>query len=211
MFPINNKTFIFMMVVLFSQVTGIAQIDTTSNWKLSKDKSGIRIYTRTMVGSKFKEYKVNTIIDATPEELIDILKDVESYLKWMAYIKEARLLEKEGENKFYVLEMFPVPWPFDNRDEITLSEVIRYPDSDIIEIAITIIPNYLPENKGIVRMPSGSGLWIFTPLGNGKTEVCHRFGGDPGGKIPAWIVNMFLVDGPYKTMLGLQEMVIRER
>lgn len=199
------------MAVLFTQVAGIAQVDTSSNWKLSKEKNGISIYTRSIEDSKFKEYKANSIIDATPEELVDVLLDVESYVEWMAYIKEVRLLEKEGDNKFYVYAEVKIPWPFENRDEISLSEVIRYPDSGIIEIAITLVHDYLPENKGIVRMPSGNGQWIFTPLGNGKTEVYHRFSGDPGGKIPAWIVNMFLVDGPYKTMMGLQEMVIRER
>ena len=58
-------------------------------------------------------------------------------------------------------------------------------------------------------MPSGKGKWVFTPLENGKTQVYHQFGGDPGGSIPAWIVNMFLVDGPYKTMLGLQETIAK--
>jgi hypothetical protein len=67
--------------------------------------------------------------------------------------------------------------------------------------------DYIPEKKGVVRLPEGRGLWVFTPLENGKTEVYHRFGGDPGGNIPAWIVNMFLVDGPHKTILGLQEKV----
>jgi hypothetical protein len=56
-------------------------------------------------------------------------------------------------------------------------------------------------------MPSGRGSWEFIPLGNGTTKVYHNFGGDPGGKIPAWIVNMFLVDGPYKTMIGLRKLV----
>ena len=191
--------------MILIQFQSYCQSDTVANWKLSKDKNGIRIYTRAIEGTKFKEYKTLSEVDATPEELLSILVDVESYTKWMARVTVAELLKTEGEDRFYVYSEVGVPWPFDNRDEITLSVVKRKEDSAEISIEITIIQDFVPEKKGIVRMPSGNGMWVFTPRENGKTKICHRFGGDPGGNIPAWIVNIFLIDAPYKTMLALQE------
>ena len=197
--------YIVLFLLICIQIAGLSQADTTINWKLSKEKNGIQVFTRTIEGTKFKEYKTICEVDATPEELLDILVDVDSYTEWMAHVKLAEILKLEGDSNFYVYSEVAIPWPFDNRDEVTLSAIKRTEDSAEITIEITIITDYLPEKKGIVRMPSGSGQWVFTPLENGKTKVYHRFGGDPGGKIPAWIVNMFLVDGPYKTMLSLQE------
>jgi hypothetical protein len=117
----------------------------------------------------------------------------------------AELFKTEGEDRFYVYSEVGVLWPFNNRDEITLSVVKRKEDSVEITIEITIIQDFVLEKKGIIRMSSGNGEWIFTPIENGKTKIYHRFGADPGGNIPAWIVNIFLVDAPYKTMLALQE------
>ncbi len=198
--------FFFFILIQFQSY---CQSDTVANWKLSKDKNGIQVFTRSIEGTKFKEYKTLSEVDATPEDLLAILVDVESYTEWMAHVEVAEILKTEGEDRFYVYTEVGVPWPFDNRDEVTLSVVKRKEDSAEITIEITIIPDYVPEKKGIVRMISGRGKWIFTPIENGKTKIYHRFGGDPGGSIPAWIVNIFLVDSPYKTMLALQERVVK--
>ena len=206
----TRATYLMMAVLIIIQFTAFAQDSNTREWKLAKNKNGIKIYTRLMSDGKFKEYKVETVISATPDELIDVLLDVEDYTQWMAFVKEARILESDGKKSFYVYSEVNVPWPFDNRDEVTLTKVHREEGSDVITIDVEIIPDYIPEKKKVVRMPSGKGKWIFTPVGEGKTELVHCFGGDPGGNIPAWIVNMFLVDGPYKTMLGLQQKVLEE-
>ena len=205
---IRYHILLLLSALLLMNPSGMrAQVDTTSDWKLEKDKNGILVYTRATETSKFKEYKSIVEMDASPGKLLEILLDVEAYSEWMAHVKEAEILKKEGENRFYIYSEVSVPWPFDNRDEVTLSVVERQPETGEISINITIIPDFIPEKSGKIRMPSGDGLWIFTPLNNGKTRVYHRFGGDPGGNIPAWIVNMFLVDGPYKTMTELRERV----
>ena len=190
--------------------TAAGQEDTLSDWKLAKDKNGIQVYTRSTESSKFKEYKSVTELEASPAELLEILLDVEAYAEWMANVKEASLLKKQGDDMFFIYSEVNVPWPFDNRDQVTLSTVTRGPQQGEIRIGIKILPGYIPEKDGVVRIPSGAGLWTFIPLQNGKTRVYHRFGGDPGGNIPAWIVNIFLVDGPYKTMIGLQERISGE-
>lgn len=201
---------IFLLSLLTNPFTIVSQVDDGPGWKLAKEKNGIVIFTRQMEGSKFKEYKTITVVEATPQELIDILLDVENYPKWMAFVKAAELLEMDGENIFYVYSEVKLPWPFDNRDEVTKSVVKKDSLSNNYHIEIDIIEDYVPEKKGITRLVFGNGLWVFTPVDEHKTEVYHRFGGDPGGKIPAWIVNMFLVDGPYKTMMGLQELALKK-
>lgn len=193
---------LFLPEIAFSQEEG-------EEWKLAKEKDGIEVYTRKTEGFELKEYKSIAIVDASPEKLLKILKDVDSYKEWMANVKIAKLL-KDDEDRFYVYTEVNVPWPFDNRDQVTVSVVSKKPETGIIEIKIDVVADYLPENKGIIRLPAGGGYWIFTPLPDGKTELYHQFAGDPGGSIPSWLANMFLVDGPYKTMLGLKEFVLKK-
>ena len=199
------RYYILLSYFIFFSLSVQTKDARSDGWKLKKSKNGIVVFTRTMEDSKFKEYYTVCEINASPKELLDILLDVNNYPEWMAFVKEADLVEKNGENEFYIYSEVNVPWPFDNRDQITKTIVIRNKDTGVYSLELSIIPDFLPEKKGIVRMQSGGGLWVFTPTKDGKTSLYHQFGGDPGGNIPAWIVNMFLVDGPYKTMLGLRE------
>ncbi len=193
-----------ILLFLFQSLT--AQVDE-DGWKLAKLKDGIEIYTRSVESSKIKEYKVITTITAEPKKLVEILMDVDSYTNWMAFVKETYLIDMPSKEEFYVYTEVKVPWPFKNRDDITKSVVSYDSLTGSYTVDIYLEPEYLPEKEGIVRMYEGGGLWRFTPLGDGETEAFHRFRADPGGNIPAWIVNMFLVDGPYKTMLGLKRFV----
>jgi len=198
-------TFSFLGMILSFSLVG--QPDGEENWELGKEKNGISVYTRVMKDSKLKEYMASCEVNATPEQLVAILYDIDNYVNWMASVKEAELLETDGKNIFYVYSEVKVPFPFDNRDQVTKSIIVDDPDSDKKTIEVEIIPDYRPEKKGVVRVPFGEGNWEFIPLENGKTKINHRFGADPGGSIPAWVVNMFLVDTPVKTLEGLKEQV----
>ena len=103
-----------------------AQDEDTEEWKLKKVKNGIEVYTRLMEGSKFKEYKSLCEVSISPEELVQVLIDVEEYPEWMAFVKVAEILEMDGDNVFYVYSEVKIPWPFDNRDQVTKSVVVAF-------------------------------------------------------------------------------------
>lgn len=44
-------------------------------------------------------------------------------------------------------------------------------------------------------MQIASGSWRLTPTADG-TEVVHTYHGDPEIRVPAWLANRFVVDGP---------------
>jgi hypothetical protein len=195
------------LLVFLLPLRVLSQVDTLSDWKLGKEKNGISVYTRMMEDSKFKEYKSIGRVEASPEELVELLMEVEEYTEWMDRVIIAEMVKADRKDVFYIYTEVKVPWPFDNRDQVTKSLVTRDPESGVITLEVTIVPGFRPEKDGVVRLTTGSGCWVFTPLENGNTEVYHRFGADPGGTIPAWVVNMFLVDGPYKNMIGIQKML----
>jgi hypothetical protein len=196
-----------LLFVFFTSSALLSQDEVQADWELSKEKDGISVYTRLMKDSKFKEYKAICELDATPSQLVDILFNVKDYKEWMYGVISAEILEMDGENIFYVYSEVKVPFPFDNRDQVTKSVIHRDAVTGVQMIEVFIVPDFVPENKGIVRMESGRGTWEFFPLANGQTKAVHIFGGDPGGSIPTWVVNMFLVDGPIKTLTGLRDVV----
>ena len=176
-----------------------------NDWELSKDKDGIKIYTRQTETSKIKEFKALTTIKAGVDELVGVLRDIEHYPGWISDIKKAEVLKRVGENELYYHLEIAVPWPMSNRDIPLHWKVIKNDSDGSAKIVVSGKPEYLDEKDGIVRMPKAAGLWQFTPLENGITEIRYQFLGDPGGSIPSWIVNMMLVDGPFNTLSNLKE------
>jgi len=194
----------FGFVYLSAQETG------DDGWKLAKVKDGITVYTRVPEGYKLKEYKAETIVDAPPERVLHVLTNADRYSDWMSGLKETRLLKSEGDSVFYVYARISVPWPFDDRDEVSRSCIRKDTIPGGYFMPIRLMSGLAPKVKGVVRMTNGKGYWLMEPLPGGKTRVVHQFIGDPGGSMPAWIVNIFIVDSPYKSLMGLKKEAMRK-
>ena len=54
-------------------------------------------------------------------------------------------------------------------------------------------------------------LWTLIPKGNGRVDVSYELIVDPGGWIPAWLVNMTMAVGPYNTILNMREELKKEK
>jgi len=98
-----------------------------------------------------------------------------------------------------------VPWPLSDRD-VAFEFVISIKTDNYFEANLKAVPKALPEKEKFVRIRNSEGSWIFNIIDGGKVEIIHQFYGDPEGNIPNWIINMFIVNGPYKTLLNLKNL-----
>lgn len=181
-----------------------AQPSETESWKLAKDKDSILIYTRQMNGMKIKEFKAYTTINTTVDKLVAVLQDVDNYDKWTMNVKNSALLKKISDDETYIYSEADIPWPFSNRDIISHINIYWSQTRDTATLVIDGIPDYLPEKKGIIRIPISKGAWHIYQVAEENVAIEYSYAADPGGSIPAWIVNLFIVDGPYKTLLRLK-------
>jgi len=183
-----------------------AQNDSPNeNWKLEIEKDGIKVYTRQVDGKKIKEFKAETTINANIDVLEAILRDVPNYVDWIDKLKFAEIIETVDENEFYIYSEANVPWPFANRDGVSLDKISRNELSGEVFISTVGVAGMVAEIEGVVRMPESEGLWLLTPLDSAHTDIIYQFYGDPGGSIPEWVINAFLVDSPLKTIANLKE------
>jgi hypothetical protein len=175
-----------------------------TSWKVDKNKDGIVVYTRAEKGSAFKSFKAVATIEASIDEIISILKDADSYLKWYGYTKTSKLIKKENDVQYnYVETIFP--WPFVNRDMVYRMSTNTL-HSGVVKISLIGLPNYIPEKEGITRMQKAEGYLLLRPL-NGKTEITYVFHSEPGDNIPTWLANNSIAELPLKTLLGLKEIL----
>ena len=63
------------------------------------------------------------------------------------------------------------------------------------------------KNTGVVRLTQATASWTFKPLENGVVQVTSQAHVNPGGALPGWMTNLFLVDAPFKTLLNLKRAV----
>ena len=54
------------------------------------------------------------------------------------------------------------------------------------------------------------GKWTITPIKNGNVFIEYFIKVDVGGNVPNWIVNLFIEDGPYQSILHFKENLVLE-
>ena len=183
---------------------GIPNQSGIIDWELRKDKDGIQVFTRNYQNSEIKEFKAVTVLQTDLDTLVKILKDIDKYPFWMANCKSALTYEVINDSTRIDYMTTAVPWPLNDRDVVFKFMIIKQSEN-YFEAILKAIPDRVPEEKKFVRIRNSEGRWTFTKIEHNKIEVVHQFFGEPEGSIPGWIVNMFIVHGPYQTLSNLRD------
>jgi hypothetical protein len=195
----NKVFFIFLLLVLkMNPASG------QNNWKLSAEKEGIKIYTSMVTDSKIKAIKVECDLNATPSQLVALVMDVNTAPDWVYHVKSAKLVKQISPAELYYYSEVSLPWPAKNRDFVAHLTVGQNPDTKVVTIDGPAVPGFVPIKRGIVRIDNSIGKWIITPLGPDQLHVEYSIHVDPGGALPAWLVNVFATDAPLQIFRSLK-------
>jgi len=197
-----HQFFIVLVVLLF---TGEA-IAQKGVWKLAKSGEGVEVYTRSTEGKKTKEFKAQTIVDYDLDAVARLLDDVEGYNKWQDNCEVSKLVERIDENELVGRYTSPTPWPFSDRDVVLRMRKETQPDGSL-KYALESAPNAYPRDNDFVRIEEAGGFWVVRPAGPNQTEIIYEFYAEPGGNVPNWLVNMFIVQGPYNSFVQMKEVL----
>jgi len=195
-----KKVFFFSLFM----VLAAASVSAQNDWKLSVDKEGIKIYTSIVPESKVKAIKVECDLNTTPAQLVAVVMDINSATDWVYHVKSAKLIKQVSPSELYYYSEVSLPWPVANRDFVAHLTVSQDPLSKVVTIDGPAVQGYVPVKKGVVRIDNSFGKWIITPAGASQVHVQYMIHTDPGGSIPAWLVNIFATDAPLKIFEGLK-------
>ena len=185
---------LLMSLLVFIGLSGFGQ----NAWKLSTEKEGIKIYTSEFPDSKVKAIKVECEVNATESQIVALLMDVNTSAEWVYRTKVSVLLKQVSPSELYYYSEVNMPWPTANRDFVAHLIVSQNPITKVVYIDGPAVPGMVPEKKGIVRISNSVGKWSITPWGYDHLKVEYTLHVEPGGSIPAWMVNMFATEGPLK-------------
>ena len=173
-------------------------VQAQSAWKLSTEKEGIKVYTSEFPDSKIKAIKVECEVNATASQIVALLMDVNTSADWVYHVKACQLIKQVSPSELYYYSEVNMPWPVANRDFVAHLIVSQDPVTKTVVVDGPCVTGLIPERKGVVRIGNSTGKWIITPGSNDQTKIEYSIHVDPGGHIPAWMVNMFATEGPLR-------------
>jgi hypothetical protein len=161
-------------------------------WELSAEEKGFKIYGRAKAGSDVREMKAVGVMEASPQEIWSVVRDLDSYKRTMPYTEEAKVLSREKDDKV-VLFYSRLNTPMVARRDYIIKLVDESDDKGNLKVSWSAVNDQdalMPVKDDIVRVRTNDGYWLLEPREEGKkTQVTYYIYTAPGGSIPTFIVN----------------------
>jgi DNA repair exonuclease SbcCD nuclease subunit len=186
-----------------------AQVPGAKDWHLVKQKNGIEVFTAPGGHDGLKQIKVMAEMSGSLQRVKEIFSNIPLQESWVFATRKSYLVKKPDENSMLYYNETGLPWPASNRDVVIRMVIEKDASHKSVQIRQEAEPGTLPVHKGLVRVQHLFGLWDFTENGNNKLKAVYFLDVDPGGSLPAWIVNLFMAKGPYETFVKLQQLLNR--
>jgi len=199
----KNKISIFLVICL-----SYINLSAQTNWKLEKDKNGIKVWTRKQVNSNLKEYKANLVLNTSIDKLISFFRNYKLYENWMykTDVGSLKLLKKYSDDEFVIRLTMSAPF-IKTRESITHFTINQPDNKGVVLIDLVTVPDFIPVNEKYVRIPKMNGYWKLVPIEGGKIEITHVASVNAGGNIPNGFVNLSAVDAPFSMLQKLKELI----
>jgi hypothetical protein len=175
--------------------------------KLKRDEDGVKVYTCKAEGAKLKSLRAEFFLKGVKiDELETFLMDVKGYTSWQYNMIESTVIKKVSDQDVIYRTEVEAPWPVENRELIVRYTSQRDTIKQTMDIVIENIDMQYPRKDDVVRVPSSYATWRISTHGNDlKIEYALRI--DPGGSVPAWLVNIAMADGPHHSFRNLKRML----
>jgi hypothetical protein len=194
------KVSLLALFLLLNGSRALAQRD----WKLNTETDGIKVYLAAVPNSKIKAVKVLGEFKSTPAALVAVLMDVQHGTEWVYHTKSCRLIKQISPSELYYYSEISLPWPAENRDFVAHLSAYEKAKTHVVTVDGPAVPGFVAERDGIVRIGHSDGQWIITPHGSDQIDVQYTLQVDPGGNLPAWLVNTFAAEGPIQIFKKLK-------
>lgn len=196
------KNFI-LSITLFALIQNVI---FAQDWKLEMDKNNVKVWTRKLDWSNVKEFKGETIINSNLGSIVFVFDDVNNYTKWVYNCYESYRVKRESDFKGYIYTAIKTPWPVTNRDIVYQYSVSQNKTTKEVSFNVMAVKGMVPD-KGNVRMTYMKSSYILTPIDKNRVKVVFQNHSDPAGDVPQSVLNMFITDTPYYTLLNLKKLI----
>lgn len=197
---------VIITLFLFSVLQAFSQDDCD----LKKNNEGIKVYLCENERHAFKTIIVEFEVPATLAQYAAKVLDVENYYHWQDRVRKQKIIKSISATEFYYYSQVDVPWPVADRDYIFHLKMEQDTLTKVITMSLKETPEFMPEKEGIIRVPYAESLLTLTPVDSERINVRYVLDIDPGGEVPAWLINMFAANTPYNTYHNFRQQIIEQ-
>jgi len=157
-----------------------------------KEEKGVTVSVNPIAGSDLGELVASGSFDATPDEVADLLWDIDDYPHWVPRVKDTANLSKTSAKR---VDHFTFAAPTgENRDIV--SEMKRTGDDNKTSLRFQQKEGVGPSPKsGVTRLTLREGGWDLTATADGKTQAVYRLKADPGVSMPTKMLQKLAAGG----------------
>jgi hypothetical protein len=177
-------------------------------WKIVTINDGITVSAKSVPDSKIKALRVDCNVSATLSEIVALMLDMDAATQWISHTKSCRLIRKVSPSELFYYAVVDLPWPLENRDFVAHITVTQHPVSKMVTINAPAVEGWIKKKDGIVRITRSTGFWTLTPLDKNTTQIQYTLQVDPGGAIPAWLVNSLSAQGPIESFKNMRKQLL---
>jgi hypothetical protein len=178
------------------------------------DSDGIQVYVYQHDNFEFGAFKATTFIAAPLNSVLAVMFDHNDCQDWIYSCIESRTIKEVSFNERYHYQMLNLPFPFQDREFILHSVLKQDPSTKTVTIrTTTALDNcddnnfYLckhPQEAGHVKVELSVGLFELEPVEGGVNFTWIQYT-NPAGELPGWLLNQFLKQLPYQTLIRLAQ------
>jgi hypothetical protein len=135
--------------------------------------------------------------------------DIKGQKNWVYSTKSSSILKQVDVHEVIYYSEKSMPWPVTNRDAVMRLKINMDAPGNTMMVNATTVDGMVPVKKGIVRVPASKVYWRVTPISSNRMKIEYEAEVDPGGSVPAMVVNMFSTKGPLETFRQLKMLLNR--
>lgn len=195
-------------LVIICLILGFSNTYGQQDWQLKKEQNNIKLWIKSLEGSKLLQFKAETYIKADLEVLYSVMRNVESMHKWYDKVKKVVLLKKNSDSEGIYLLEYGLPLPFENRVSTLKGSISFDKIKGLIKVNsdyhIFKIPELYQDYPLISQIKSS---WEIESVTNGMVRIVHSGYMNPGGNIPLWVINESVTSAPIKSLTNLKKLL----
>lgn len=180
------------------------------NWEEVRNTNGVKTYVRWLQysnGKKTRERKGETQVNCSLQKTVEILTDASATVKWMSGVTENYLLSRSNPTEWYTYTLYNIPWPFNNRDLVSMFEIQNNPGGKSVLININSRADYVPPKPGIERLENYRATWTITETAPQKVQIVFCAISDTPPLFPRYIQDPVIEKMFHNNLVRLKELL----
>jgi ribosome-associated toxin RatA of RatAB toxin-antitoxin module len=197
----NQLNYLIVIILLCSSFTPGENND--EEWSLVRESDQIQVFKKPTPNG-YNAIRIEAVVRAPLKTFIEFVNQVDRYPEWVYKCREAEELDNPVNStmKYWMVSDFP--FPFKDR-ELTAVSFHHVDERGIFHSASFAEPGSVDDANVVIT--KFDARWKVTPTAQNEIKIEYEVQTEPGGHIPAWLYNLAVDQGPFKTMQSLKDIL----